>query len=89
MLDYKSKARIDSFDEIREPDIRYFLKDTGKWVAIEVEDNGEFSIRFELWKRQLYGFVTHGNWVKTWKTFNGAKRYINREFSHHFNSELS
>ena len=82
------KVEIKSIDEITEQDTKYFFVDesgnrTGKWIEIEQNARlgNKFCINYYAHFYQFYNFVTKGNYVRTWKTFNGALRYARKNMS--------
>ncbi len=70
-------------EDIKEPNVKYYLcnehgNPTDKWIDIQRRNYGihdEYSLNYKFHNHQMFNFVTTGDYVKTWKTFNGAKRY--------------
>lgn len=89
------QKEIKSLDEISEPNVYYFVVDDwgnrlnaygkDKHVLIEYDSReNEYIVHYQLFRHQLYGFETKGGWVRTWKTFSGARRFVIKNYSKYF-----
>lgn len=86
---FTEEKEISSLDEIKDHSIKYWLLDengkrTGKWVWIEINyEDGEtyYTVSRKIYRSQLYDFELNGNYVRSWKTVNGAIRFVKREYA--------
>jgi len=82
-----------NLSQITEPDVKYWFvnsdgKRTGQWVKVEDDNIGYghcFTLSYKIYQNQLYNFATTGDYVKSWKTFNGAIRYAIKYFTERLN----
>lgn len=86
---FKEEKEIKSLDEVEQHSIKYWLLDengerTGKWVWIEINhEYGEiyYTLQRKIYRSQLYDFEVSGNYVRTWKTLNGAICFAKKTYS--------
>lgn len=70
---------IDSIDEIIDCDTRYaHSSKPNKYISIDMDYDGTFSIYGMVCGDHATAITREGNWnyVKEWKTFNGAKKAL-------------